>query len=104
IKEYQSVQDFLFSNLTTQAEGYMLETGGSVYLEAFEGDREVIISDGKTIDVGFPTSKPKQDMTDFQGFQNDYNQVEWYSEMQNREIIYDYIGYMVTCRIMDENE
>ena len=103
LKEYQSLQDFVFSNMSTETDDsyFYLETGGSAYVEAFEGNEQLTLMPGKAIEVGFPTSDPQEDMTDFRGSMNAVSNVSWFSEMETRKVISDYFGYMATFRFMD---
>ncbi len=77
LKEYISTADFFFSGLSTTSNGLLLESGGTVFISATANGKEVKLKDGKTIEVAFPTAKPKPNMQTFYGEKSADGTVNW---------------------------
>ncbi|MFI5204709.1 MAG: hypothetical protein ACHQF2_09460 [Flavobacteriales bacterium] len=80
IREYLDVEDFILGDLATVAKGgKVLETGGSIYLEALSNTNKCEIKKGAYISIGFPvkTEKKLEDMQTFTGLPNTKNFISW---------------------------
>lgn len=84
IKEYYSISDIILGNLSTQSGGNILETGGMIFIQAFNNDNECFIKDGKSIEISFPFDKHKKDMMLFSG--NFINGILNWSKIPNDSI------------------
>jgi TonB family protein len=78
VTEYYKLSDLLFANLTTTSDGEILETGGMINIEAYAKGEKLILDEGRTIQVYFPTKKKKKGMRLFLGRWKN-NKVNWIS-------------------------
>jgi sulfur transfer complex TusBCD TusB component (DsrH family) len=60
VTEYYKLSDILLANLTTTSKEEQLETGGMLYIEAFQGDELLELKSNSTIDILMPTKKKKE--------------------------------------------
>lgn len=67
LKEYYKTSDMLLANLTTTSNDEILETGGMIYIEAFNNGEKCELKKGATIEIAFPTKDKKDDMELFTG-------------------------------------
>ncbi len=65
--EYTNLTDMLLANLTTTSNGQLIETGGTVYLNATANGKQVLLQAGKTVQLAFPTAKALPGMQTFYG-------------------------------------
>jgi hypothetical protein len=77
LKEYNSNADFFFANLTTSSNGQMLESGGTIYINAMANGLPVKMKQGKEIALAFPSGKPAPDMQTFYGEQAADGSMNW---------------------------
>lgn len=71
-------QALIDMNMGTMSDQGMLETGGTIYLGAkSESGEELVIADGKTIEVEIPTLNKKPGMQLWEGKQNPDGSVTW---------------------------
>lgn len=71
-------QDLLAMNMGTMADAGMLETGGTIYVGAkSETGEELVLADGKTIEVEIPAANKKPGMQLWEGKQNADGSVTW---------------------------
>lgn len=77
MKEYTTAADFFFSGLTTTSNGRLLQSGGTVYINATSNGKNVKLKDGKNITVAFPTAKPTPNMQTFYGEKNAAGSINW---------------------------
>lgn len=76
VKEYYKLSDMLLSNLSTTSGNKILETGGMLHIMAMADNENCIIKQGHEIEIGFPYSNKKDDMTLFNGvWTND--KIDW---------------------------
>lgn len=54
LKEFYKRSDIILSELSTESNGKLLETGGMVYIKAFANDKEIEIRPAKRIVIHFP--------------------------------------------------
>lgn len=89
LTEYYQAADIAFANLSTISKsGQILETGGMLYLEAFDLKQNTIeLQKGKKIELGFPRNGDKIDMHLFYGKQNEEKNQEW--ELASEPIVSD---------------
>ena len=80
VKEYYKIGDLISSNLNTVARDGILETGGTLYIEAVSENEECMLQEGKNIELGFPHEKEKEEMQLFSGQWNDTNVITWSPE------------------------
>jgi hypothetical protein len=76
LKEFYKLDDFVKNGLSTSSNGQMIETGGTIYLNATEeeSNKEVKINPETGVDVEFTDGKGKPDM---QVFVKDPSSEEW---------------------------
>lgn len=67
VGEYYDLDDLLSNNLNTQTKNGLLETGGTIYIEAKSGGQKCKLKDGSTIDIKFPTDNKLANMQLFEG-------------------------------------
>jgi hypothetical protein len=77
LKEYASTADFFFSGLSTTSNGQLLESGGTVFISATADGKEVKLKEGATIELAFPSAKPKPGMQTFYGKVTDDGSINW---------------------------
>lgn len=77
LKEYNSNADFFFANLTTSSNGQMLESGGTIYINAMANGLPVKMKQGKEIALAFPSGKPAPGMQTFYGEQAADGSMNW---------------------------
>ncbi|WP_366140758.1 energy transducer TonB [uncultured Algibacter sp.] len=83
VTEYYQLSDILLTNLSTQSDGKLLETGGMLNLEAFSDDRPLKLKQNSSIDILFPTNK--KNMKLFTGELNKGN-INWSLADVNEEV------------------
>jgi len=84
VTEYYKLSDIITANLTTLADDAILETGGMLYMEASQNTNNCILSNNKSIDIGFPYEQHKKNMKLFKG-EKDHDLVNW-KLINNKEI------------------
>lgn len=67
VGEYYDLGDLLSNNLNTQTENALLETGGTIYIEAKSGGQKCKLKEGANVDIEFPTSNKLDNMQIFEG-------------------------------------
>lgn len=79
LKEYTTATDFLFANLTTSSNGRMLESGGTIYINATSEGKQIALKKGQNLSLAFPTGKatPKPGMQTFYGKVTDDGTINW---------------------------
>lgn len=77
IKEFYKLSDFIAANLTTTTKDDILETGGTIYIEAFSEGKKCKLKKDQTIEIRFPYKDKKEDMELFTGQFNESNIIEW---------------------------
>ncbi len=71
IWEFTDKKSLVYSGLTTEANGKMLETGGSFYITAFYDDKELRLKKGELYTVEMPFEKSYDDMFTYYGSKKD---------------------------------
>lgn len=71
VKEYYRISDFVFNNLNTASDDKLLETGGTIHIEAKANNEILDIQAGKEVEIRFPTSDFKSGMMLFNGVQTE---------------------------------
>lgn len=80
LKEFLKTSDMILSNLTTQSDGKMLETGGMIYLNAKDAEGHSIkIRPEKNIAIVLPPSAKTADKQLFYGNKQADGQINWTS-------------------------
>ena len=69
--EFMDKKSLIFSGLTTDANGKMLETGGSFYIEAELNGEELRLKKGESYTVNMPSNLPFPDMFTYYGENKD---------------------------------
>lgn len=77
MQEYTTAADFFFSGLTTTSNGSLLQSGGTVYINATSNGKNVKLKAGQNITVAFPTAKPIPNMQTFYGEKNAAGSINW---------------------------
>lgn len=85
VTEYYKLSDILLANLTITSNGEQLETGGMLYLEAFQGDALVELKPNSTIDILMPTKIKKESMQLFSGLIGERG-IDWIAESDILEV------------------
>ena len=75
IKEYYQKADFITANLTTQTKDAILETGGTIHIEATANGQKCALQ--KQIEIAFPYKNKKEGMQAFEGERNEAGQMIW---------------------------
>ncbi len=73
VQEYYGISSMLHGNLNTMTEDGLLESGGTVFIEAKANGKEVKLKKGKDILIGFPIGKEKKNDMDIFGGKRDEN-------------------------------
>ena len=88
LQEFYKLSDMVFANLTTQtAGGELIETGGMVNIEAYQGDGKLNLAEGKTIDLKFPYENKKEGMQTFLGQKDERGNVVWEEEVLHEGMV-----------------
>jgi hypothetical protein len=83
LKEHFSVGDYLLSNLQTMHNGELLESGGMIYINAYDAKGEELkIADGKSIRIEIPDNGNVKNPQIFLGARNSEGIMNW-GEMQS---------------------
>jgi hypothetical protein len=69
--EFAEKKHLVYAGLTTEANGKLLETGGSFYITAYLVDKELKLKAGKMYTVEIPVDQPHKDMFTFYGHKKD---------------------------------
>lgn len=77
MQEYNSQADFFFAGLTTLSNGKLLESGGTVYINATCDGKEVKMKQGKQVQLAFPTGRAVPGMQTFYGQKDAEGNVNW---------------------------
>lgn len=85
LKEYYSYSDFLAENLTTTSNGKQLESNGMINLAAQCDNKEVKLKKKKSITVGFPKNKSKNDFKLFYGTKDTADKINWQADFTRAE-------------------
>ena len=67
LKEYYTKADFLLANLTTSSDGRLLESGGTIHIEARQGDKKLRIKEGNEMYLRFKDNNDDEGMQLFSG-------------------------------------
>jgi TonB family protein len=76
VKEFYNKKDFLLNNLSTMSNDRLLESGGTIHIQALANGQECELKHDKEIQILFPTEKRKKDMELFYG-QKSNNEINW---------------------------
>lgn len=76
VQEYYDQADIVLAGLSTTSGDKLLETGGMLHVEARAGKEKCVIKSGRDVQVGFPYSEKKEDMTLFYGYQTG-TRIDW---------------------------
>lgn len=76
VKEFYNLADIIMNRLSTASGGQLLETGGTVFIEAFAGEQRCELKRDSAIEISFPFVNKKDDMQLFTGNRID-NKIDW---------------------------
>jgi TonB family protein len=76
-REYYSVSDIIFGNLTTQCGEALLESGGMINIEVRDNGNICSVVPGKSYEIGFPDKNNCNKMEMFEGINNGRNKIVW---------------------------
>jgi hypothetical protein len=81
VKEYYGKSALLMGNLGTVSNDQLIESGGTIYMEANLKGKQVQLKKGKNFEIKFPTKgkKKKEDMELFTGEKQKDGQINWLS-------------------------
>jgi hypothetical protein len=85
VSEVFSKNDFVLNNCQTVSDGRLLVSGGSVNVEAFEGDKELQLKQGNNYQMEVPV-QTKQPMELFEGTRDEMGNMNWKPIGQNLEV------------------
>ena len=77
LEEAYTYGDLIALQFTTVSDGKMLETGGSIHIEATSNGKALKLKSDKTINVKMPATNAKKDMTLFVGNRTDDGNINW---------------------------
>lgn len=77
VKEYYGLGDFLTAGLTTQFDGGLLESGGTVYVSATAGGEACELAQGRTLKLAYNNQEQSRNMNIYYGKTNESGQVVW---------------------------
>jgi len=77
VREYYSVSDIIFGNLTTQYGEALLESGGMINIEVRDNGNICSVVPGKSYEIGFPDKNNCNKMEMFEGIQNGRDKIVW---------------------------
>lgn len=83
VKEYYSILDILFANLTTTTKTEMLETGGMIYINAYAGTDTLALE--KEVEIHFPFKDKIEGMQLFTGQRDTSGIMIWESLTEELE-------------------
>ena len=67
LKEFYSVSDFISEGLSTISDGYLLETGGMLYITAKAGEKKLLLNKTSSLTIAFPKKDSTKKMETFYG-------------------------------------
>lgn len=77
IKEAMTAADIMKAQLSTTSNGKLLETGGMFYINARNGEENLVIDKTKAVNVNVPNNSNKSDMQLFRGERLDDGSINW---------------------------
>lgn len=77
LAEALTMDDMVTSNLTTTADGKMLETGGMLYISATANGEQLSINKNNPLYIEVPTTKKKPGMMLYQGVRDTLGNMNW---------------------------
>jgi TonB family protein len=87
ISEYYKLEDFIKNHLTTTCNDSLLESGGTIFLNATANGEKVALKQGEVVEISFPTDKYKEGMMLFDGSkQNEF--INWNLNPLYRDTFY----------------
>lgn len=101
LQEFYDAGDFLKASLSTQSGNELLETGGTIFVEAYAGKQRCQLKPGTTMEISFPYEEEKQDMALYLGqWEND--EIDWVlntqqeteNETESRNTVYRVVEEM----------
>lgn len=85
VNEYYKISDILLANLSTTANGKLLETGGMINITVSSNQEKCELKKGNTIEIGFPRKEEKEGMQLFTGNWND-NNINWQVQKNSTDL------------------
>lgn len=76
LKEFYSMEDFIFNSMHSTSKGKLLETGGMFHITASADGNEVFLREGQSLSIKIPTEEVKEGMQYFKGIETDYG-LDW---------------------------
>jgi len=91
LAEALTLQDMLLSNLTTTANGKLLETDGMIYFNATANGKQLTVNKDIPVHIEIPTHKKKPGMKAYKGTRDENGNMNWTDpkELDNYLVIID---------------
>lgn len=86
VEEFFTPKDAATQQLSTMAEGRLLESGGMFSLQVLQQGKELKVKNGKSLQVEIPTMESKNNMLVFAPMLNDQGVTEWKQTAQPFEV------------------
>ncbi|MBN2763960.1 MAG: hypothetical protein JXR41_12775 [Bacteroidales bacterium] len=106
LKEIYSKPDIILSGITTTSDGQILETGGALYLNAYQGEKTLCVNDTAKISVIVPAGEVRRDMKLYRGrFFDNTAKINW---TDPEELLNNYVfetgnlGWLSIERLVDK--
>lgn len=77
LAEALTLQDMLLSNLTTTADGKLLETDGMIYFNATANGKQLTINKDLPVHIEIPTDQKKPGMKAYKGTRDEHGHMNW---------------------------
>lgn len=82
LAEAYSLSDILKSNLTTTADGKLLQTDGMIYINASSNGKQLHVDSRHPLHIEMPTSKKRPGMMAFKGDRDGKGNMNWHNPKQ----------------------
>jgi hypothetical protein len=87
LAEALSLDQMLFSNLTTTANDKLLETDGMIYINASANGEQLTVDNNNPIYIEIPTTKRKSGMMAYKGVRDENGNMDWTDPKELEKIL-----------------
>jgi len=77
VKEYLTAAEMLQGNLHSMSQDKLLQTGGMMYIAAYQGEQAIELCDDRSIAFFVPSENPMESMYRFDGISNSGDDLDW---------------------------
>src|SRR5690554_6431823 len=85
INDIKSVEDQILSNVTSQQGANVMQSGGSIYLNATHNGEQLSLNEESPIYIETTVENPEADYLIFEGIRNDKGEMQWVNPVQPKK-------------------